>query len=481
MNGRCFGISRSLLGCLALATCVGCGQPTAEFRPSAASEKLIPDAKTELTKTLNEMFGTPNELVAWDRLPIQYHGARAAVVAGDSGPGLAFERPFGVVHAAKNQPLFWLTGGNQGSQAGAVGDVNAQTGAATLWGVDGAAEGDLACVEFGANLSLGRTVYMKNCMHCHGTTGDGDGPTAKYLNPRPRDYRQGVFKFKSTQGPEKATRADLHRTVAYGVPGTYMPSFLLLGEKETEAVVEYVRWLALRGEIESQLTNELVDFSMASIDESVKQSVQAFNEAKKAGEKAEPPVNAGQAKRAAQAAFGKFKTDDWPGLVDEATEFISGRWTRAEEAESVIWPKVARVADTAESREKGRVMYLSDKLKCYTCHGELGYGDGPATEDFWKKPGSSENYEKRGLHDDWGYQLKPRNLRLGQYRGGRRPVDVFRKIYAGIKGGPMPGFGGTSLQDEEIWHIVNYVMSLPFDDASKSGGKPSPRLASGAR
>ena len=39
-------------------------------------------------------------------------------------------------------------------------------------------------------------LYRKHCVHCHGITGDGRGPTALFLNPYPRDYRQGVYKFK---------------------------------------------------------------------------------------------------------------------------------------------------------------------------------------------------------------------------------------------------------------------------------------------
>src|SRR5690606_32397769 len=48
--------------------------------------------------------------------------------------------------------------------------------------------------EKGANFGL----YRKHCVHCHGISGDGRGPTALFLNPYPRDYRQGVYKFKST-------------------------------------------------------------------------------------------------------------------------------------------------------------------------------------------------------------------------------------------------------------------------------------------
>src|SRR5581483_2546602 len=48
-----------------------------------------------------------------------------------------------------------------------------------------------------ARLKEGGRVYRLQCMQCHGLTGDGRGPTAKWVNPHPRDYRPGVFKFLS--------------------------------------------------------------------------------------------------------------------------------------------------------------------------------------------------------------------------------------------------------------------------------------------
>jgi hypothetical protein len=32
-------------------------------------------------------------------------------------------------------------------------------------------------------------LYRRHCAHCHGISGDGQGPTAAILNPYPRDYR----------------------------------------------------------------------------------------------------------------------------------------------------------------------------------------------------------------------------------------------------------------------------------------------------
>ena len=58
--------------------------------------------------------------------------------------------------------------------------------------------------------------------------------------------------------------------------------------------------------------------------------------------------------------------------------------------------------------------------------------------------------------------IPPRNLRQGIYRGGRRPLDLYYRIHAGINGAPMPAAKGT-ISPEDIWHIVNYVRSLPYE------------------
>ena len=113
-----------------------------------------------------------------------------------------------------------------------------------------AASGPAWTDEAGVN----RGLYRKHCVHCHGISGDGQGPTAAFLNPYPRDYRKGVFKFKSTYNPQKPTDEDLRRVLINGVPGTSMPSLALLPSSEQEALVEYVKYLAMRGEVEARLT-----------------------------------------------------------------------------------------------------------------------------------------------------------------------------------------------------------------------------------
>ena len=100
-----------------------------------------------------------------------------------------------------------------------------------------------------------RPILKVHCVHCHGIAGDGAGPTAAFLNPYPRDYREGWFKFKSTKLPDRPTVANLMRTLHEGISGTAMPSFKLMPDLDREALVEYVRYLSMRGEMELELAS----------------------------------------------------------------------------------------------------------------------------------------------------------------------------------------------------------------------------------
>ena len=36
--------------------------------------------------------------------------------------------------------------------------------------------------------------------------------------------------------------------------------------------------------------------------------------------------------------------------------------------------------------------------------------------------------------------IRPRNLRMDEFRGGRRPIDLYWRIHNGIAGAPMPAW-----------------------------------------
>lgn len=93
----------------------------------------------------------------------------------------------------------------------------------------------------------GRAVYNGACIACHGFSGDGNGPAARYLNPRPRDLTSGTFKFRSTPSGQLPTDEDLYRTITSGIPRTSMPAWQnLLIEQDRRDVVAYIKSLSTK-------------------------------------------------------------------------------------------------------------------------------------------------------------------------------------------------------------------------------------------
>lgn len=337
-----------------------------------------------------------------------------------------------------------------------------------------------------------RGLYRRHCAHCHGISGDGKGPTAAILNPYPRDYRPGVFKFKSTYTAAQPTDEDLRKTIKDGIPGTAMPAFALLPPDEIDALVEYVKYLSIRGQFESALASYIFDEGLepdATLD----------------------PTSDTELK---DLLVGDLLPNVMSGWQDAGNQVMLPE-------ESAIPPADRTPQQLAESAANGRdLFYSATKGNCMQCHGPTGLGDGQQTDfDAWNKANKqfiddTESLaleiqelrkglaqlqgEDRGTAED-EIQAKntelsqrreviaamlpprnaiPRNLREGMYRGGRRPLDIFWRISSGIAGTPMPAGGSASegaqstLTQEEVWQIVDYVHSLPFEATSRPPKRP---------
>ncbi len=115
---------------------------------------------------------------------------------------------------------------------------------------------DRLTVASGPEDAEGRGLYRKHCVICHGVTGNGRGPTAAVQIPYPRDYRMGIFKFKSTPRGVKPTRDDLTRVIQNGVSGTAMKKIPELSEEDVQALVDYVIYLSWRGQLERILIDD---------------------------------------------------------------------------------------------------------------------------------------------------------------------------------------------------------------------------------
>jgi cytochrome c oxidase cbb3-type subunit I/II len=103
-----------------------------------------------------------------------------------------------------------------------------------------------------AAASRGRVAFDRYCISCHGVQGDGRGPTADWIDPRPRVLTSGVFKFRTTPTGELPTDADLLRTITNGLQQTNMPRWAPLPERERHDLVQYVKTLSPRFATEEQ-------------------------------------------------------------------------------------------------------------------------------------------------------------------------------------------------------------------------------------
>jgi mono/diheme cytochrome c family protein len=408
-----------LLGCscLAIAT-AGCSDAinagplqyveaealTKDLGPGKASLKDKPNLQNKVRRALAQLYGpTPQEIRVPEGAPLTNGGVYLAnYVKGGDGEGAAIKR---------------IYNGDDWDDPKLVSQAG------------------------------GYAIYRRNCVHCHGVSGAGDGPTAAFLYPIPRDYRRGIFKFTSTPSGAPPHRDDLRRTITYGLHGTSMPAFEpLLTEPEIEQVIDYVMFLSMRGQTELALIEE----GMIS-------------------EENDPNA----------------LSDD---IVKDIANGVFKRWKVAQT--QVVNPPIARTTPTRESILRGRDLFLGSD--CKDCHGRLARGDGESFVDqdvfdrvvFGGNPSERQNRideldEKtktlwKQKPDDWGNPLRPANLNRGIYKGGRRPIDIYWRVAKGINGAQMPAHYPSPFDDKKVWDVVNFVLALPYEPELLIDAPPPP-------
>jgi mono/diheme cytochrome c family protein len=91
----------------------------------------------------------------------------------------------------------------------------------------------------------GKNVYDAHCVECHGESGRGDGPSAAYLTPHPRDFASAKYKIRSTESGSVPADDDLMQSVRQGLYGTSMPAWArILSDAEIADVVTYIKGLS---------------------------------------------------------------------------------------------------------------------------------------------------------------------------------------------------------------------------------------------
>ena len=120
----------------------------------------------------------------------------------------------------------------------------------------------------------GRVLYERKCVGCHGVKGDGKGAAGELLVPAPRDFTSGVYKIRSTAN-KIPTDKDIFDVITYGMPGTSMPPWSVLPEKDRWNLVAYLKTFAAEKFKEAPKKQDLPK-EVASSAESIKRGKEMY-------------------------------------------------------------------------------------------------------------------------------------------------------------------------------------------------------------
>ena len=204
--------------------------------------------------------------------------------------------------------------------------------------------------------------------------------------------------------PSRSGKIYVH-SLQSGIPGTAMPSLAKLPDEQIKSLVEYVKYLSIRGETEQYLLQTVVD------------------------EHAALPLDQGK-------------------VLAEGVRPTAMSWDRAEDM-TIVSPPAPR-ADTLDqlsvSIDRGRELFRTMGAQCFLCHGWTGKGDGQRTTfTMIRTSGKLRILPSRPKTSpcviNFPFNRCRGNLTEGVFHGGDRPIDLYRRISVGIKGTPMPAAG----------------------------------------
>lgn len=97
-----------------------------------------------------------------------------------------------------------------------------------------------------ADLEKGKTVFdgIGACSSCHGPLGQGDGPAAIALTPKPRSFAVGEYAYDTDADDKKGTETDIFNIITNGAMkyggSPMMAARADIPEADRKALAKYV-------------------------------------------------------------------------------------------------------------------------------------------------------------------------------------------------------------------------------------------------
>jgi mono/diheme cytochrome c family protein len=355
-----------------------------------------------------------------------------------------------------------------------------------------------------AMIAQGKEIYATKCAVCHGDAGDGKGPAGVVLPLKPPDLRDkaGVaemrdnywfwrvseggqaepFKAKgSAMPPWKADLSvkDRWAVMAYqhtfsGHSGPHVPS----EHPESVQVGRDIYAMAcvmchgadgkgdgsVGGTLAPRRAPQPRDFTQSEFkfrstpSGRLPTTADLFRTVTEGVRASGGPLTFGLRGYRIMPAFRHMPEAQRLELIEYVKSLNSAFWTRlgtSTEPRSIETIKIPpSPPPTPERIVRGKQLYAD--AECLACHGERGRGDGPSA------PTLKDN---RQLPIEATDLTKP-----ARFKNGSRPEDLYRTLMTGLAGTPMPSYG-DSLEPEQAWDLVYYVLSLSGDRRRAAGAR----------
>lgn len=349
-----------------------------------------------------------------------------------------------------------------------------------------------------AVIARGKEIYTTRCAVCHGAAGDGKGPAATALPLKPPDFRDedGVadmrdnywfwrvseggqaepFKDRGSAMPVwKAVLSvqDRWEVMAYqhtfsGHRGPHVPwehpESVAVGRDVYRMACVMCHGVAGRGDgsvgptLSPRRAPQPRDFTSAEFKFRSTPSGQLpttgdlLRTVTEGVRSAGGPLTFGLRGYHIMPSFRQMPPEQRLEVVEYVKSLNRGFWER-EAPKTVAVPSPPPA--TPERIARGRQLYAD--AECLACHGAGGRGDGPSAPT---------------LKDNRELPIKPTDLtRPERFKNGARPEDLYRTLMTGLAGTPMPSYA-DSLEPEQAWDLVHYVLSLSPEARTRSAPPP---------